>query len=300
MLYKIFIFFIIILCTFISFNVNAVSSSLRQEIIALESKYKGKISFAAINTTNNTTLKYNANIYVPMCSTYKFIVVAAILKKSMMDSHFLQQKIQYKKEDLVTYSPITSKNLANGMTIAELCKSAILSDNTAANLLVKELGGITVVNNFARSIGNRSFRLDRLEPYLNSAIPGDLRDTTTAFDMMKSLQTLVLGSILGMNEKLQLQDWLKNHTTGNERIRAGIPKHWSVGDKTGTCKYGSTNDIGIIWPKNCSPIVLSIYFTRNQKNTPHCNEVIANTTSLIIDEFAKNDICIHQQRVSID
>ncbi len=125
------------------------------------------------------------------------MAVSAILKHSMTDSNLLQQRIIYKKEDLVDYSPITEKHSTNGMTISDLCAAAMLkSDNTAMNLLIKKLGGIQAVTLFARSIGDKTFRLDRLEPELNSAIPNDPRDTSTPETMEKSLYQLSIGNAL--------------------------------------------------------------------------------------------------------
>jgi len=134
------------------------------------------------------------------------------LKQSMIDSHLLQQRVLYKKEDLVVYSPITEKHIEHGMTISELCAATITySDNTAINLLMKKLGEPKVVTAFARSIGDNKFSLDRWEPELNSAIPGDSRDTSTPATMEKSLQQLALGNALASPQREQLQTWLKDN-----------------------------------------------------------------------------------------
>mgnify|MGYP003512876270 FL=1 len=183
----------------------------------------------------------------------------------------------------MAYSPITEKHLADGMTIFNLCAAAITqSDNTAMNLLIKKLGGLEAVTAFARSIGDNTFRLDRWEPKLNSAIPGDLRDTSTPAAMERSLQQLALSDALALPQRKQLQTWLKSNVTGNYRIRAGLPKAWIVGDKTGTGDYGTTNDIGIIWPPKRSPIVVAIYFTQNKKNAVKREDIIASVTHLLI------------------
>jgi beta-lactamase class A len=163
------------------------------------------------------------------------------------------------------------------------------------NLLLKQLGGPGAVNIYARSIGDGTFRLDRYEPELNTAIPGDLRDTSTPMAMRKSLHNLVLGNTLGLMQRKQLNTWLKNNTTGNATIRAGVPKGWIVGDKTGSGDYGTRNDIGVIWVPTCSPIVLAIYTTQNKKDAQTRNDVIASATSLLINEFAQTDKCIKQQ-----
>jgi len=267
--------------------------SIQQELAALETSTGGRLGVFAINTANQDTIQYHANQRFPFCSTGKLMVVGAILQKNMSNSDLLKQNISYNKQDLITYSPITEQHIPQGMTVSGLCAAALdYSDNTAANLLVEQLGGPKAVNTFARSIDDRAFRLDRIEPQLNSAIPGDLRDTTTPLAMARSLQKLVLGQALGQTERQQLQAWLKANTTGNTRIRAGVPKGWIVGDKTGTGDYGTTNDIGVIWPPHCSPIVVAIYFTQSQKNASAKDAVLASATRLVIKAFRQTDSCL--------
>ncbi|KTC76803.1 class A beta-lactamase [Legionella brunensis] len=274
-------------------GIQAELTSLQGKLAELEASSGGRIGISAINTANDMRLQYRAEERFPFCSTFKMMGVAAVLKKSMMVSGLLQQRINYKKEDLIVYSPVTEKHLRDGMTIAELCIAAIQqSDNTAIDLLIKKLGGRKAINVFAHSIGDLSFRLDRLEPELNSAIPGDVRDTSTPAAMEKSLQRLGLGNGLALPQRELLQTWLKGNTTGGARIRASVPKGWIVGDKTGTGDYGTTNDIAIIWPPKCPPIVVAIYFTQTKKDAAPNNEVIASATRLLLNTFARTDECI--------
>ena len=114
---------------------------------------------------------------------------------------------------------------------------------------------------YARSLGDTVTRLDRIEPDLNEAIPGDPRDTTSPAAMLSNLRTLVLGNVLSASSKDQLIRWLIGNKTGDTRLRAGLPSGWRVGDKTGSGERGTTNDVGIIWPPERAPIVVSIYLT---------------------------------------
>ena len=210
------------------------------------------------------------------------------LKKSENDHHLLQEKIMYRKEDL-GYAPITEKHLADGMTVSELCAAAIMySDNTAMNLLIRKLGGPKVVIAFARSIGDNTFQFYKLNPLSMSVIyPSNLRVRSTPAAMEKSLQKLALSNALGSAQRKQLLTWMKHNTTGDTRIRAGVPKAWTVADKTGSGdSYGVTNDIGIIWPPASAPIVIAIYFnTKNKKDTGHHDDVIAAATRILVHEF---------------
>src|SRR5579883_834991 len=204
------IFSFIISCKFANAQQIKIIS-IQEKLTELEASSKGRIGISAIDTATNRRIQYRAEERFPFCSTSKVMSVSAILKYSMTDSHFLHQKMTYKKADLLTYSPITEKYLNDGMTISELCAAAITySDNTAINLLLKKLGGPKAVSAFAHSIGDDTFRLDRWEPELNSAIPGDVRDTTTQAAMEKSLQQLAFGNVLALPQREQLQAWLKN------------------------------------------------------------------------------------------
>jgi beta-lactamase class A len=272
-----------------------ISNTIQEKLAKLESSFDGRIGISAINTSNGERIQYRANERFAFCSTSKLMVVSAILNKSMAAPKLLQKNITYSQKYLEDsgYSPITKKYLATGMSIAKLSEATLeYSDNTAMNLLVKQLGGPLAVTTYARSIGNETFRLDRYEPEINSAIPHDVRDTSTPAAMEKSLQSMVLGNALGLVQREQLITWLKNNTTGNAKIRAGVPLGWIVGDKTGGGDYGTGNDVGIIWPPKCPPIILAIYTTQNKKDAQSNNEVIASATRMLIDAFAKTDKCI--------
>ncbi len=249
----------------------------------IESYSDVRIGVFAVSTGNNILIQYRADEPFPFESTFKIIGVAAILQQSMKNSHYLQQKLNYTKQDLVYWSPVTEKHLADGMTISDLCEAAItFSDNTAINLLIKKLGGPDVVTAFARSIGDNAFRLNNWEPELNSN-PNDLRDTSTPASMGKTLRELALGSTLASTQREQLVNWLKANTTGNSRIRAGIPKGWMIGDKTGTARsYGITNDIAIIWPPGAPPIIMAIYLsTQNKNDTKKHDDIIAQVSRIL-------------------
>ncbi|WP_260655021.1 class A beta-lactamase, partial [Yersinia intermedia] len=154
--------------------------SLDNQLAELEKSSNGRLGLALINTGKGTKIHYRGGQRFPFCSTFKLMLVAAVLGHSQSQPNLLSKHITYHESDLLAYAPITRKHLAQGMTVAELCAATIqYSDNTAANLLIKQLGGLEMVNQFARSIGDQTFRLDRWEPELNTALPNDPRDTTT-------------------------------------------------------------------------------------------------------------------------
>jgi beta-lactamase class A len=259
---------------------------LQEKLDALERDSGGRLGVAALNTRDGMRLQHRADERFAMCSTFKVMAAAAILKRSVTDKNLLQRRIPYTADQLVTYSPITEKSVGDGMTVAELCAAALqYSDNTAANLLIRLLGGPESVTLFAREIGDETFRLDRWETALNTAIPGDLRDTTTPAAMMKTLQLLMLSNALAAHERGMLVTWMRGNTTGDKRIRASVPEGWSVADKTGSGDYGTANDVGVLWLPNKPPIVLALYFTQAEKGARLREDVLASATKIVVEAF---------------
>lgn len=268
---------------------------LMAQLRSLESTSATHIGVYAMNSANNQKLEFNAEKRFPFCSTAKFITVAAILKNSESNPDYLQQQIKFTHYDVQTsgYSPITANHVTNGMTIAELSFAALAySDNTAMNLLIASLGGIAQVNNYARTLNDSTFRLDRPEPRLNTAIPHDLRDTATPQAMGRDIQQLLLGNALNATSRDKLAKWMIANTTGAKRIRAGVPQGWVVAEKTGSGDYGTANDIGVIYPNKCKPLVMSIYTTSDKKEAKYQDEVVAKVTKLVLQELAKTDQCL--------
>jgi len=268
-------------CTALGDQAHA-SASARQQLSAIENSLDGRLGLFACDTADGRRLAYRADERFPLCSTFKLLLVSAILKMSMQQAGLMQHVLSYRQSDLVDYSPITEKHVGAGMSITALCAAALqYSDNTAANLLIAQLGGLAAVTAFARSIGDQQFRLDRWETDLNTAIPGDPRDTSTPEAMGASLQRLALGDVLAPAQREQLCLWLRGNTTGAARIKAGIPASWTIGDKTGGGQYGTANDIAVLWPPQRSPVILAIYTTRHQQAATACNELIAAAARVV-------------------
>lgn len=259
----------------------------QQQLAELEKASGGRLGVFALDTANGKTLQLNGEQRFPFCSTFKVIASGAILHHSLSHSGFMDKRITYQKSDLVAYSPITEKHLDSGMTVAELCAAALqYSDNTAVNTLMKQIGGPAAITAFARSIGDTTFRLDRWETELNSAIPGDERDTTTPQAMAASLQKLTLGTALPEAQRQQLVTWMKGNTTGDKRIRAGVPAGSVVADKTGGGDYGTSNDIAVVWPEGRAPQVIVVYFTQPKQDAASNSEVIASAARIVSQALA--------------
>ncbi|QBE61603.1 class A beta-lactamase [Pseudoduganella lutea] len=250
---------------------------------AIERDLKGRLGVAAIDTATGKIVGNRLDERFPMCSTFKAILAAQALHRAAREPGFLERRLRYARADLVSHSPVTGKHVDTGMTVAELCAATVqYSDNTAANTLMKELGGPAGLTAFARGLGDEAFRLDRWELALNSAIPGDERDTTTPLAMARTLQKLVVGTALPAPQRQQLKDWLLGNTTGGNRLRAAVPAAWQVGDKTGTGTYGVTNDIGIVYPPGRAPLVVVVFTHRDDKEADAREDVVADAARAAI------------------
>ncbi|MFF7453819.1 class A beta-lactamase [Kitasatospora sp. NPDC008115] len=255
---------------------------------ALEQAHSARLGVFAHESATGRTVAYRADELFPMCSTFKTIAVAAVLRDLDRDGTFLAKRIRYTSSDVTEagYAPVTGLpgNLEGGMTVEELCAAAIVySDNAAANLLLRELGGPSAVTRFCRSIGDRVTRLDRREPGLNSAEPGRITDTTTPRAIARTYARLTTRNALDAPDRRRLTTWLLNNTTGTNRLRAGLPKDWTVAEKTGTGGYGTTNDVGITWPPDRGPITLAVLSTKQQPAAPADEPLLAEAAALLAD-----------------
>jgi beta-lactamase class A len=242
-------------------NVAGARSDAANQVAAIEERLGGRIGVAALDTGSGRRLDYRADERFPMCSTFKFLAAGAVLKRVDEKQEQLDRFVSYDAKDILEYAPVTKAHLKEGgMTLGALCEAAIeQSDNTAGNLLLDAIGGPRGVTNFARSLGDQVTRLDRKEPDLNSAIPGDDRDTTTPGSMLADMTRILTGDVLSRSSRSQLEDWLQRNKTGTGMIRAGVPTDWIIGDKTGRGANGASNDIAIIRPPDRAPVLLAIY-----------------------------------------
>ena len=265
-----------------AFAKAASVTDMHERLQALEHRHGGRLGVSILDTASGKRIGHRPDERFPMCSTFKFLAAAQVLARVDRGEETLERRIVFAKKDLVAYSPMTEKHLgAPGMNLAELCHAAItLSDNTAGNLLLDSFGGPAGLTAFARSLGDTVTRLDRRETELNEAIPGDPRDTTTPAAMLDNLRRLLLGDLLSPASRGQLADWLSANTTGGSRLRAGLPKDWRVGDKTGTSGNGASNDIAIAWPPKRAPLLVTAYYAESSVPQETRNAVLAEVGSI--------------------
>jgi beta-lactamase class A len=217
-----------------------------ERIGALERRYNAHIGLFAVDLDDGRSISHRGQETFAMCSTFKGYAAARVLQMAEHAELALDDPVFVDPAEIVANSPRTEPRAGGDMTLEELCQAALqVSDNTAGNLLLKTIGGPPAVTEFARSIGDPSSRLDRWETALNSAVPGDPRDTSTPEALGGGYRNLLTGNALAAPQRRQLEDWMRANETSS--MRAGLPAGWTTADKTGSGDYGSTNDVGVAY-----------------------------------------------------
>lgn len=252
-----------------------------RSLAELEREYGARLGVYAVATGTGATVVHRADERFAFCSTFKTLAAAAVLDRRPLAR--LEERVTYTRDDLVDHSPVTERHTGTGMTVRALCDAAVrYSDNTAANLLLRDLGGPLALTAHLRALGDPVSRLDHIEPELNGNPPGDPRDTTTPRAVAADYRTLVLGDALPADRRALLTDWLVRNTTGDRRIRAGVPRGWKVGDKTGTGAWGRAHDVGVLWPDRGAPLVLAVLTDRPDRDADPSDPLIAEATRRVL------------------
>lgn len=265
------------------------ASSLDGTLQELEKSYDGRIGAVGVDLGTGRTVGYRADERFPFNSMFQVFACAAVMRKARTGEPGLMDKVvRWKAADmaeLTTNSPETTEYTDTGMTPAQLCHAGVTkSDGFAGNTLLGQIGGPRGLTRFFRATGDETSRLDRPEPQLIEWRPGEERDTTTPAAAARTFTGITTGKTLHPRDRARLVGWLKASLTGANRIRAGLPKDWTVGDKTGTGgadNYGTAGDIAIVWtPGSDAPLIMSVFTNRNRR-APHDDKVIATTATAL-------------------
>ncbi|SEQ12905.1 class A beta-lactamase [Streptomyces radiopugnans] len=266
---------------------TAAAEPYVRDLRSLEREFDARLGVYAVDTGTGREVAYNDDERFAYASTFKALAAGAVLRKYSPSG--MEEVVEYSEDDLVAHSPVTGKHTGTGMTLRELCEAAVrFSDNTAANLLFDAVGGPRGLDTVLEEIGDDVTRMERREPELSRWAPGETRDTSTPRAFAGNLRAFVLGDVLGEGERAQLAEWLRTNVTGSGLIRAGMPRGWVVGDKTGTGSgYGVRNDIAVVWPPaGAAPIVVAIMSNRDEEDAEHDDELIAEAASVVADTLS--------------
>lgn len=260
----------------------SAGNDIDKQLIKLERRTGGRLGVSVLDTKSNASFGHRQDERFAMCSTFKALAAAFVLARVDKGEEKLGRRIAVSKADLHAHSPVAEKHVGDAMTVGELCDAAVTySDNAAANLILASFGGPDGLTAWLRSIGDGTTRLDRTEPALNEAKPGDPRDTTTPAAMMRTLGKLLLEDVLSPPSRDQFAAWLVANRTGARRLRAGLPANWTIGEKTGTSGHGEAGDVGFMRPREGHTILASVYIAEATKPVKELEPVFAEVGKLI-------------------
>ena len=264
-----------------AFSARSPGFPLENRVRELERTSGGRLGVALIDTGSHRRIAWRGDERFPLASTFKFLLAAQLLSRADRGEERLDRRLPIRESKLGN-SPFTRSRVGRDASLGELCKAIIeVSDNDAANLLLAETGGTAGVTRFARAIGDPVTRLDRSEPALGAAVPGDPRDTTSPMAMAADFERVLLGSVLHPASRATLTGWLQDVQTGPRRLPAGTPAGWRIGHKTGTGMQGTSNDVAILWPGRRPPLILSVYLTQSKLDEPARDRVIADVARAV-------------------
>jgi len=263
---------------------NQVSIMSNPVFSRIEKRIGGRLGVALVDSAGSLITSHRGNERFAMCSTFKAPLASALFAAHDRGDVDMDAKFQLKPEDAVPYMPFVEARHKDGASVSlrDLAKATVqTSDNAAGNLVLRAVGGPDGFTKFVRENRDRVTRLDRWETDLNENLPGDPRDTTTPVAMGWLMQKLLIENAATDDNKVTLQNWMVGSKTGVDRIRAGLPKGWPVGNKTGTAPGGTAyNDIAIIWPSRAeygtSPVILTVYTDRPTASAKKINAAIAD------------------------
>ncbi|WP_373864238.1 class A beta-lactamase [Nocardia vulneris] len=268
-------------------TVSPTAQARHDRLFELERKFDARLGVYALDTASGATVTHRADERFAFCSTFKGLAAAAMLQRNPL-SH-LDTVVRYTDEDLTKNAAITPQHVATGMTIRDLCDAAVrYSDGTAGNLLLRDIGGPAELTAYLRGLGDPITRMDRIEPAITEATPGDPRDTSSPRALGTDYQRIVLGDALPEDKLAFLRDLLERNATGAGalRVRAGVPQGWKVADKTGTGDYGTLNDIAIVWPPDRAPLVLSLMSSKATADAEYDQALLAEAAAYVVKALA--------------
>ncbi len=268
---------------------------LAAELRLIEAAGNGTLGVELFDTVSGTSVGLNRDRRFGHASSFKFSLAALLLQRHAAGQIDADKRVTWTEADMLEYAPFTRERIGTGATLRELARATqTTSDNPAANILLRNLGGPAGLTAFWRSMGDEVSRVDRYEPEMNIVPPAEFRDTATPAAMARNVAKIIYGDVLPEAERAELKGWMIATETGLRRVRAGLPEGWVAGDKTGTSGMVGTEgnyiDIGFAeGPKGQPPITFACYFRARQADDDMAAraELTLSRVGRIIKEFAE-------------
>ncbi len=275
-----------------SLTTGARGETVLDAVQSVERNLDARVGFYMHDTHTGDVITYAENDRFPLNSTFKLLACGVLLSQAERGTTNLTDTVSLLGAEIVSYSPAIKDAIRSGrreITLDDACRMMLsVSDNTAANLILSEIGGPEGVTAFLRSIGDQVTRLDRWETSLNEAVPDDPRDTTSPRAIAISLQKLLMSDVLSSSSRATLREWLSAHSVADALFRAALPETWSIDDRTGAGGYGSRSIIAVIYPPNRLPIIVTLFMTETNASFSQRNAAAARIGKAIVGRVEHN------------
>lgn len=292
---------------FLALSLASLSTAYSQNVlesIAIDSG--GRLSASLLVLETGQSLWILPDAPCPMRGVYRLPIVMAALAKVDQNKLKLEQKIVINKDDLIgeMQSSLLRDEHPDGnfkISVKELLHHAIANDDgTASDVLLRLLGGPTVVMQYLAQLGIQDIKVLDTEKEMGKSRNAQYRNTATPKAMIKLLQTLQEARALSPKSRDLLLKWMSDaETTPNSasspnpaRIKALLPASTPVAHKTGssTSRNSMTaahNDVGIIILPNGHHMAVAVFLTDSK--APHTSRdlTIAKITKVGWDAWAK-------------
>ncbi|MFD2178233.1 class A beta-lactamase [Veronia pacifica] len=265
---------------------SVTAAGLSDTIKKVEQQTKGRVGVAVWDSRDNSWWNYRGSERFPMMSTFKTLLCAKALHDIESGSLSSDASERIESKNLIPWSPITEQRVGQSMTVIEACEATMLtSDNTAANLALNLTGGPSALTAFLIKQSDSTTNLTRFEPDLNTAIPGENRDTTSPEAMLRTLQKILLGNALTRKHRAQILMWMKNNRVSDPLLRSVLPAGWQIADRSGAGGYGSRGVTALVWPNSDRKLMVSIYLTETKLDLTKRNKVLAEIGKAVFSNY---------------
>jgi beta-lactamase class A len=220
-----------------------------------------------------------------MQSVFKLPLAVAVLHQVEEGKFSLDQPIRFRKEDLILpkpYSPLQDEypNADVDVPLNRLLQLTVgLSDNTAADILLRVAGGPSVVREYIASLHVKGFHLEDGERELHQDVQAQYRNWFEPEGAVQLLRTISDRSPLTAQDTSLLLGWMQPATpTG--RLDGALPKGTIVAHKSGTSDVDSGvchafNDIGLVSLPDGRELAIAVFITESTADEATRKGVIA-------------------------
>ena len=257
---------------------------LRTTVEDIEKTLDARVGVLVCDTAERWEWGHRPDERFLMASVFKSVLCGAVLARSDRKTLDLSEQIEIRQQHILEYAPVTRQHVGQALSIGDLCLATLdRSDNTAANLLIDRLGGFGGVMAFLAQVGDDVTRLDRLEPDLNTFVPGDPRDTTSPSAILSTWEAMLLGDALSPASRAQLADWMGHGAVTGALIRPSVPANWRVVDKSGGGRHHTRNILAMITPPADAPYLVAVFVSDTPADWRTRNAAVARIGAAVMD-----------------